>query len=144
MPYLVAAGQMFPALREELMDEVCALNIRGETDGAVARGESPAQVECDCGGVTRVGMTGGIIYFSSLNTEHSLGIETNSILSDRLRVIPGEAAVPHQTGAAWECLHQQVKVFLILVWGGTLLHHPAEDWAAVRVYHARSLKYQQS
>ena len=59
---------MFPALREELVDEVCALNVRGETDGAVARGESPAQVECDSGGVTRRGMTGGIIYFSSLNT----------------------------------------------------------------------------
>ena len=53
---------------------------------------------------------GGISYFSGqssvwfLNSEHSLGIETNSILSDGLRVIPGEATVTHQVRAAWESL----------------------------------------
>ena len=57
----MAAGQMFPALREELMDEVCALDVRGETDGAVARGESPAQVYRDGVGITAVEWRGGIM-----------------------------------------------------------------------------------
>ena len=45
-----------------------------------------------------------VCHLSSLVTEHSLGIETNSILSDGLRVIPGEATVTHQVRAAWESL----------------------------------------
>ena len=47
MRYLVTAGQMVPAVREELVNKVRALGIRREADGAVARGERAAEVQRD-------------------------------------------------------------------------------------------------
>ena len=46
-PHLCAAGQVRPAGGEEGVDELRALAVRAEADGAVARGERAAEVQRD-------------------------------------------------------------------------------------------------